>query len=301
VSNAIRPDHAEITTQLNQFVSKLQVSDLNQEPGHSNIKLSVKDSFLEELKSQLKGLLKKQFNSEMTILTSELNKQQQSIEAQAKQITEQPQILAITTPDEKALWENLKAQLNVSIRYRGEMPKRGFMARLSDGRKAIMGISMMAMVIGGVFKAVWGVDFRSMIMLVAPLIFIGAIVYSYIVWPKEDAERFAKELDKIHDGLASEIKRLLSELQREKQTKVSEHLDIQKKNLLKELDQLSRNTQRTQETAINQQKQQANKSLGQIEQQIKELQLITRDITLLKRDCDKLSRDGQSQLKRATT
>jgi hypothetical protein len=293
--------HAELTRQLSLFVTKLQVSDLNQEPGHNTIKLSVKDSFLEELKSQLKGLLKKQFKSEMATLTSELNKQQKNIEIQATKITEQPQILTLTSPDEKALWSSLKEQLSVSIRYRGEMPKRGFMSRLSDGRKAIMGISMMAMVIGGVFKAVWGVDFRSMIMLIAPLIFIGAIVYSYIVWPKEDAERFAKELDRIHDGLATEIKRLLSELQREKQVKISDHLDTEKKSLLKKLDELSRKTHRDQETALNQQKQQANKRLGQIEQQIKELQLITRDVTLLKRDCDKLSRDGQSQLKRAAT
>jgi F0F1-type ATP synthase membrane subunit b/b' len=152
------------------------------------------------------------------------------------------------------------------------------------------------MVIGGVFKALWGVDFRSMIMLVAPLIFIGAIVYSYIVWPKEDAERFAKELDRIQDGLSAEIKRLLSELQRDKQSKVTEHIDSQKKSLLRTIDALSRQTQQNQNQAQEQQRQQAQKRLTQIEQQIKELQTVEREITSLKRQCDTLARDGQQQL-----
>ncbi|MGX5174013.1 hypothetical protein ACUR5C_08330 [Aliikangiella sp. IMCC44653] len=291
---------AELSSQLKQFVDRLSVSDLNQEPGHASIKLSVKDSFLDELKNQLKVLLKRQLKSELSDLNKDLAKQRQLIEKQAKELTAQPQIIEINSPDEHALWSGLKEQLSVSVRYRGEMPKRGFMARLSDGRKAIMGISMMAMVIGGLFKAVWGVDFRSMIMLIAPLIFIGAIVYSYIVWPKEDAERFAKELDRVKEGLTSEIKRLLSELQRDKQAKVSDHLDGEKKAILKKLDELNRNTQASQEQAVSQQKQQAARRLTQIDQQIKELQMIDLEISSLKRQCDNLEREGTQQLKRVS-
>lgn len=292
---ALLPE-AELTTQLNQFVARLQVSDLNQEPGHQTIKLSVKESFLDELKSQLKVLLKRQLKNEMTEINKTLNKQQNTIEEQARELTGQPQIIELALPNEKELWSSLKEQLSVNIRYRGEMPKRGFMARLSDGRKAIMGISMMAMVIGGLFKAVWGADFRSMIMLIAPLIFIGAIVYSYVVWPKEDAERFAKELDKIHDGLASEIKRLLNELQRDKQAKLTDHFDNEKKSAIKKLDELNRGYQNTQEQAVDQQKQQAQQRLGQIDQQIKDLQIIDRDVSTLKRQCDLLEKQGKTQL-----
>lgn len=287
---------AELSCQLEQLISRLQVSDLNQETGHKSIKLTVKESFLAELKNQLKAILKKQFKSEMLTLSQALQKQQQHIEEQTKQLTGKPQLFTITPADEQQIWQDLKAQLSVSIRYRGEMPKRGFIARLSDGRKAIMGISMMAMVIGGLFKAVWGVDFRSMIMMVAPLIFIAAVVYSYLVWPKEDAERFAKELDRIHDGLSAEIKRLLNELQREKQTRVSEYLETEKKSLLRKLETVSRQTQQKQTQTEEQQRQQAQKHLMQIEQQIKDLQINEREIGALTRQCDALARNGQQQL-----
>jgi len=287
---------SEINKELQHFVNRLTISDLNQEPGHKTIKLTVKDCFLDDLKQQLKVILKKQFKGEMRTLSQTMQKQQQHLEQQTKQLTGQPQIFAINSPDENEIWQSLKAQLQVSIRYRGEMPKRGFVARLSDGRKAIMGISMMAMVIGGVFKAVWGVDFRSMIMLIAPLIFIGAIVYSYVVWPKEDAERFAKELDRIQDGLSTEIKRLLNELQRDKQSKVAEHIEAQKKSILRHLETLNRQAQQNQNQAEEQQRQQDQKRLMQIDQQIKELQTVERDISALKRQCDTLARDGQQQL-----
>ncbi len=134
-------------------------------------------------------MLKQQLKQDLNSITQDLNKQQQQLESQIKQLTQQPQILTLTAPEESPLWNSLKQQLSVNIRYRGEMPKRGAMARLSDGRKAIMGMSMLSMVIGGTFKALWGIDFRTMIMMIAPVLFICAIAYSYFVWPKEDAER----------------------------------------------------------------------------------------------------------------
>jgi|GEM_PF-2580205 len=287
---------SKLMTQLDTVINKLQANDLNQESGYKSIKLTVKDSYLSDLKNNLKVLLKQQLKQELNTVAQGLKKQQQSTESQIKQLTQQPQIIALNAPNEQQLWDNLKQQLNVSLRYRGEMPKRGAMARLSDGRKAIMGMSMLSMVIGGTFKALWGVDFRSMIMMVAPVFFVCAIAYSYFIWPKEDAERLEKELEKVRDGLVSELKRLLNELQREKQTKIAESLDEEKKQTLKKIDELMRHSQNQQEQQSTQQREQAQKRSQQIDQQIKDLQSIERDITALKRQCEALERDGKQQL-----
>ena len=174
------------------------------------------------------------------------------------------------------------------------------MARLSDGRKAIMGMSMMSMVIGGTFKAIWGIDFRAIVMIVAPLFFIAAIIYSFIVWPKEDKERLDKELDKVRDGLGSEVKRLLNEVQREKQNKISDHLDEQKKSILRKLDELMRATQAQQESTLKIQTEQAQKHLQQIETQIKDLQVAEREIASLKRQGQSLEQEGKQQLTKLT-
>ncbi len=292
---ALLPD-STIVSQLDQFIGRLQVDDLNQEPGHKSVKLTVKDSFLNELKNNVKGLLKNQLRNELASLSSNLKTQQEKIETDVRELSGQPQSLPLTSADESAVWGSLKEQLSVSVRYRGEMPKRGFMSRLGDGRKAIMGISMMAMIIGGVFKAVWGIDFRAMIMIIAPLIFIGAVVYSFIVWPKEDAERLSKELDKVRDGLSSELKRLLNELQRDKQSKINDHLDNEKKSVTRKLEEIMRETQSQQDKASGQQKEQAQTRIQQIDQQVRDLQNIERDITGLMRQCETLERDGKQQL-----
>ena len=83
----------EVLTQLDQFVSQLQVKDLDQEPGHKTIKLTVKERFLDELKNHLKVLLKKQLKSDITGLTKSLNQQQKEIESQTMALTQQSQIL----------------------------------------------------------------------------------------------------------------------------------------------------------------------------------------------------------------
>ena len=293
---SLLPD-AKLMAQLEQFVSRLNVDDLEQDPGYKTIKLTVKDSFLNELKNNLSTMLKQQLREDLSSLAEKLKKQQEQMEAEARELTNQPQNMPLNAPEEKQLWSHLKEQLSVSVRYRGEMPKRGAMERFSDGRKAIMGISMMAMVVGGVFKAVWGLDLRSIIMLIAPLIFLGATLYSFIMWPKEDAERLDKELDKVRDGLSSEIKRLLNDLQRDKQSKINDHLDSQKKNIQKKLEELMRETQKEQEQAIGQQKEQAQKRIQQIDMQSKELQTLERDIAALMRECDSLEREGKQQLK----
>lgn len=288
--------NAPMMTQLEQFITKLKVEDLDQESGHKAIKLTIKDRFLDELTGQVKSLLKQQLKSDVEFISVAVEKQLNELEIQIKKLTGQPVSLPLDNMDRRTIWEHIKEQLNVSVRYRGEMPRRGFMARLSDGRRAIMGISMMAMVVGGIFKAVWGVDFRAVIMLVAPLIFFGAIIYSFLVWPKEDAERLAKELDKVRDGLSTELKRLLTELQREKQSKFTEHLDGEKKRITRKLDELQRVSNTQQEQALTTQREQANKRLQQIEQQLKDLQLIDRDVSSLCCDCDALARDGQRNL-----
>lgn len=282
--------------QLEQLLSRLQITDLDKEPGHKTIKLSVKDSFLDELKNQLGSTIKQRLKADTTSLQDQLNQQQQTIEQQVSELTNQPHSLPLVAPQWRDIWTDLKQQINVSLNYRGEMPKRGFMARLSDGRRAIMGISIMAMVIGGVFKALWDIDFRALIMLVAPLIFIGSVLYSYIVWPKEDAERLDKELDRVRDGISSELKRLLSELHREKHLKITDHLDTQKKNLQRRLDELMRNTAETQEQTLTLQRTQARARIQQIDTQIRDLQAIERDITSLKRTCSNLEREGKQQL-----
>lgn len=281
-----------LISELTPFLDKLRVEDLDQETGHKTVKLTIKEAFLSDLKNHIKNQFKHNFKGDTEHLAKQLTEQQQNLEASVKQLSGLPASLVIEPLDQRSVWSELKAQLSVSVRYRGEMPKRGFLARLSDGRRAIMGISMMAMVVGGVFKAVWGVDFRAVIMLVAPLIFFGAIIYSYVVWPKEDAERLAKELEKVRDGLSTELKRILNELQREKQLKISDHLDSQKKQLNQKLDNIMRESQARHENALAEQREQAQKRLQQIDQQLKDLQLIERDVSALNRDCDNLVRDG---------
>ena len=297
---ALLPNES-IHTQLNQFVDRLSIDDLNQEPGHSTVKLTVKDQFLDKLKDHVKAQLKQQFKQEVAICSETLVAEQKTIEDQARNLTNQGQTLSINSLPHRDIWAALKDQLSVNVRYRGEMPKRGFMARMSDGRRAIMGISMMAMVVGATFKAVWGVDFRAVVMLMAPLIFIGVIVWSYVVWPKQDAERLNKELDRVKDGLSSELKRLLSDLQRDKQSKFAEHLDEQKKSVLRRLDGLMRETQGHQEQALKQQSGQAQQRLATIEQQMRELQTVEREINNLNRACEALDREGKSQLQQLNT
>ena len=131
---------------------------------------------------------------------------------------------------EKTIWQDMQELISLELRYQGELPKRGFIDRLSEGRKSVMVVMMSVMLLGYV-----GMDLRSspwLSFIVVPM-FFGAIGYSFYSFRKDEEYRLDKELTRVREELLSAGRRTITDLNRLKQTKLKEFTDQQKNKVLK--------------------------------------------------------------------
>lgn len=275
---------------LQQRLEAITLADLNMNESHSRLILTLKEGVVKEFNESVlqhsKALLKEQWlqwQEQARNIVVHSNGQLQALAS--------PGLSEPNLPSRGELYDALAERSGIHINYRGEMPRRTFVDRLSDGRKVIMGMSMVVMVLGGLGTALWGIDLRAMLATLAPLLFLAAFIYTYIVWPREDAERMDKELERIRDGIRSELKRLMGEIQRAVQGLVNDMSDSQRRrwqNELKDLQQQYDDRQMQQEQKQREQLRQQDQVVGQ---QLRQAQQVERDLLRIQGDLDLVAKN----------
>lgn len=271
-------------------ISALQLSDLDTETAHSVHKLTLGAAFV----ADLRNALLKQSKAELSRAVEHTNQHLTSLRQQADEQLKAHGIAPLTHSeklDANEMQNDLERRLELSINYRGEVSKRTLATRLGESRRLIMGLSMVTMVLGGVANALLNIDLRSSLMTIAPLILVGGFIYTYFQWPKEDAEKLNKELDRIRDALVSELRRLTSDIQRFAQQQMTEALDESGRNMQKAVQQrLTKNKEHKhqQQVTAQQAQQQRNQKL---EAELRHWQAIKRNLERLKADAAELERN----------
>lgn len=280
---------SSIAKVIEQSLVQIAFSDIHVEPSHSILKLSLQQSFTENFEQNIKQESKRAFKqyyeqaqSHIHTTWEQLNNQLQALAVNKLAVLDIPLLQTYT--------DTIGQRLEFNLNYRGEMPKRTFMTRLSESRKLIMGLSMATMVLGGVAKAGWGVDLRSSVMLLAPIILIGGFIYTYIQWPKEDAEKLEKELDKVRDNLKSEVRRVVSDIQRFIQQQLFELLDTQKRKIQKSLAITIQEHSDASKQQVEAERSKQQQNAQKIDQELRQWQNTQRQLERLKADAQALSR-----------
>ncbi|WP_068547691.1 hypothetical protein [Thalassotalea crassostreae] len=281
--------YSSLSKMVTAAIDDISFENLTSELSHSVIKLAIDENTLSDLRyliiKESKGAIKQYYQQTQSQLQSVLVDLNQRLQTLAM-----PKLKQLQIRDCHDIYDALEQRVEVTLNYRGEMPKRTTMTRLGESRKLIMGLSMATVVLGGVAKAGWDMDLRQSLMIFAPIILIGGFLYTYIQWPKEDAERLDKELVKVSDGLKSEARRVVGDVQRFIQQQIFDVLDVQKRRMQKNLQDTIQDFQEsTQEKAKLEQQQQQQQQL-QIEQELRQWQSIERQLERLKSDAQSLLR-----------
>lgn len=281
--------HSSLTRVINQTIDEINFNNLNTDQAHSIIKLSLDDHTLDNLRktllSEAKNAIKhyhQQAQGHVQQVFDSMNQQLQTLAM--------PTLPQYQFADRHELFNALDQRLEVNLNYRGEMPKRTAMNRLGESRKLIMGISMGTMILGGIAKTGWGIDLRQSIMIFAPVILVGGFFYTYIQWPKEDAERLEKEINRVHDGLKNELRRIVSEIQRFIQQQLFDALDSQKRFLQKALQDTVQQHQDTLQIQAQTEQAKQQQAQQQIDQDLRQWQSTERQLERLKGDVQSLLR-----------
>lgn len=286
----------EQTQMLERFLQSLSEQDLEREEGHKSVKLTVSEDFVRKLLDVTSKGVRKDFERDINALHQQARELKLSMENRVSALAGEPQNLPELDFDRKAIWSSVENMFNVRLRYRGEMPKRGFWQRLKEGRQGAMSFMMIIGMLGMMFGATTLRE-NPLVGLILFLVFFGSIIYSFIGWRKDDEDRIAKELDKLRDGVISEVHRLVSEVQRELVTRMTDVLEQTKKVWSEELERLSGTVGRTLQQQAEQDRQSVRDRLRVLEQQKRELANLQTGINRLCQQSEALLKDCKANLR----
>lgn len=225
---------------LKQHIDSLTPDDLAKEDSYKQIKLSLSDNYIHELMRFLETTTKQAFKEDSAKLKEAVNEINKKSIDQLEKIMGYRPTLSHTAMDTSTAWDDLNEILSVELRYQGEMPKRGLMDRLSEGRKSAFVILMSASLLGYM-----GIDMRKsgwLGLIILP-VFIGAIVYTFKSWKQEDQARLDKEITRVRDEVLNNARRLMGDVNRQKNTIINHYLDSVKKNWQQQIETLGRDFQ----------------------------------------------------------
>lgn len=287
-----------IMSSLDEAVKTLQVSDINQVPGHKSMQLTVNDAFLAHLTSATRRAVKQQLSKDLIIARDGLRAAQSQFEKMAEKAFGAALRIDFYPPDERAIREVMAEVLKVQVRYKGEMPKRGFMQRLAEGRRllfaALMTLSLFIGLLSGNANA------RSMLAPFGVLflfVFVGGVLWTYRSWKQEDAERLEKEVDKVKDQLRTEAQRLITDAQREKLTRLADHFDLLRREIGRRLDDFSRQVSQQRLIEQNRDRHSARERIRLIDQRIKDLDSLRMQMQKIEQDCSELRRECEKAIR----
>lgn len=254
---------------LKSQIDALAYEDLDREHGYKVIKLSLGEKYLGRLVQTL-------HQQQQLSLKQDLKQVQQQLQNLAARIEEKCQnqlgfkpVLGLLSISENQLWNDIKEISGLELRYQGELPKRGFIDRLSEGRKGAMMLLMSVMLLGYV-----GIDLRNsgwMGLLILP-IFFGAVIYTFISFKQDERHRLDKELTRVRDEVTTHSRRLMNDVYRLKNNKLMDYIEANKKQWLMQIDQYGREHQQRTQAESSQIAQRAKTRISAIDNQLKEWQ-----------------------------
>ena len=136
------------------------------------------------------------------------------------------------------LMERVEDLMQINVRYRGVLPRRGFMHRLAEGRKSIFTVLMFV----SLFGSFLGFNWRSHAGLgwVFMAGFIGAVAWTYRSWQDDDHERVEEELEKAREQLRMESRRAVGDIYRELQAAFVEAVESARRVLVGDVEEAAR-------------------------------------------------------------
>lgn len=194
-------------------------------------------------------------------------------------------------PDAEPLWQALREGVKLDLRYRGEIARRGWMQRLGAGRQTVFAVLMLLSLIGGfVGFNVRQAAFAGIILLV---LFIGAVAWTYRSWRDEDRLTLEREMEKVRDGVLSELERLTADVARDLQARLQELLDGARRDFLGRLDTALREAQADAGALAEAQRREARARIKVIEQRDKDLAGAASTLSKLRSSAAQHLRDTQ--------
>lgn len=279
---------------LEELLASLQGADLQREAATKTQRLTLKPEVLEEFRRRLARTLRQQLDEECVLIRDSLEELRRGAEDTLAAAGATQGGLALIPPDNRALWEPLEEMLELDLKYRGEIPRRGFLERLGEGRRVVF-VVLMVLSLAGSFvgfnlrQAAWaGVLFL--------ILFIGSVLYTFRAWKRLEQEELRKEIERLRETLSMEINRMLNDILREKLNFLQQQLDEIKREANHRLDTALREAQLNKSQATEAERRDARAKLKLIDQRLRDFQGMDVHISRLRQGVTALGREATAGL-----
>lgn len=218
---ALAPDGA-INRRLRDGATSINADDIEQTHAEAAIKLSLASDTQSRLTQIVLILARERLAGDTQQLREGVECSLRDAESTLEKIAGFRQKLALDFPEESALWESISNVARPEIRYRGEMPRPTLGSRLSAARQGIMSLMVAGTILGGAAALTGGNDGgqnirTTLYALMLPLLVVG-FLWTYVSFRKKERLTLEKEVEKLQDGVLSELRRVVQEINREQQS-----------------------------------------------------------------------------------
>ncbi|MFY9514046.1 MAG: hypothetical protein WAQ05_24040, partial [Rubrivivax sp.] len=197
-----------------------------------------------------------------------------------------------------ALWQALRDVAALDLKYRGELPRRGFLQRLGAGRQLVFGVLMVLSLIGSFLG--FNVRQAALAGVFLLLLFAGGVAWTFHAWKREDALALSREIDKVREGVLADLERGAAEVSRELQTRLLEFVEQAKRDFVARLEAAQREWQAGAAAQSDSERKELRGRVKLIEQREKEMQALGQQVAKLRLQAQQLASDAQTALREAT-
>ena len=230
-----------------RLVDETTFEDLRQETLNQTIRLSLSAATLDRLRNLVRRALNRNLMEDLEIVSDAVNSGLEALNASLSERTGFTHKIHVPDVDGQRLCDSMGAQVQINIRYKGEIPRATWRTRMQGARSWMMNISMFLMLSGGfgVLLAMFGMDqrdtqtsLRNILMVGMFLAFFLGLFATVFGFKKVRAEAIEREMDKLRDAVMQELSRLFHNLMGEKRRILAEHLQRVQKEIEGEVGQI---------------------------------------------------------------
>ena len=225
-ARAIGPE-GELYHAAQRLVDGTTFADLRQETLNHTIRLSLSGATLDRLRGVVRREMNRNLREDLSLLNEAVDSGLEPLMAELEVATGFTHRLQAPAADIERLCESLAAQIQLNIRYKGEIPRATWKTRVQGARNWMMGVSMFLMLSSGL-GVLLGRDaqttIRSALLLMMLAAFVAGLFAAIFGYKKVRAEAIEREMDKLHDAVMQEVSRLFQNLLGEKRRLLAEHL-----------------------------------------------------------------------------
>lgn len=259
-----------INAQIDELINSIRESDIEQTETQTLIKLGLADDALHRCRAYLRKIGKEQFREDLSLVQDTLDTTSKSVSKKLSDQIKFTRKLSYALPDFESLWRGIEAIVSPEIRYRGEMPVPTLGSRFSAARQVTMPLMIGGMMIGGAatFMGGQGNSVRPLLYAIMLPMFIIGFFYTYVSFRKKEELLLEKEVEKLRDGIQSELKRNLNELFREERTTLNQELSKISRDLESQMQEAIDRTEQRSKGEQESLRQKASQNVRSIEQKI---------------------------------